>query len=173
MDAPSPFIVEWSARLADRGRPRRRALDVAMGRGRHVEALARAGYRVFGTDIKLEALRDAVALGAARGVSVAAWCADLTAYPLPGGWFDLVVVTRYLQRDLFPSLRQAIVPGGAVLYETFTELQRACGWGPQSPDHLLTPGELRGCFDGFEVLFYEEAASPEAVARIAAIRRDG
>jgi hypothetical protein len=173
MDAPSPFIAEWSARLADCVPPRRRALDLAMGRGRHIETLAGAGYHVFGTDIKLDALRDAVAHAAVRRVSVAAWCSDLTVYPLPADRFDLVIVTRYLQRDLFPTLRQTIVPGGAVLYETFTELQRACGWGPQSPDHLLKTGELRSFFGGFDVRFYQEVAAGEAVARIAAIRKEG
>ncbi len=80
----------------------------------------------------------------------------------------MIVVTRYLQRNLFHALRGAVRPGGVVLYETFTTAQRALGTGPTSPDHLLEPGELRRAFDGFEVLFYEEVTAPEAVARIAA-----
>ena len=35
------------------------------------------------------------------------------------------------------------MPGGVVLYETFTTAQRALGTGPTSPDHLLEPGELQ------------------------------
>ena len=57
-----------------------------------------------------------------------------------------------------------------MIYETFTVLQRALGVGPTSPDHLLEPGELRELFGGWEVLFYEEVAAPEAVARIVARR---
>src|SRR5947199_274038 len=68
--------------------------------------------------------------------------------------------------------RRAVVPGGVVLYETFTTLQRALGTGPTSPDHLLEPGELRARFDGWSVLAYEETRYPEAVARIAT-RRPG
>jgi hypothetical protein len=98
------------------------------------------------------------------------WCADLTQHPLPSTRFDLIVVTRYLQRDLFPALRAAVRPGGVVLYETFTTAQRALGWGPASPDHLLESGELLRSFEGFEVLFYEEVSAPEAVARLAARR---
>ena len=173
--APSPFVVEWVERLAREWevcRAPRRALDVAAGRGRHAIAIARAGVDAFAVDLNLDALRDlADAAAAARG-RVHVWCADLTQHPLPVEQFDLVVVTRYLQRDLFPALRRAVVPGGVVLYETFTTLQRALGTGPTSPDHLLEPGELRARFDGWSVLAYEETRHPEAVARIAT-RRPG
>src|SRR5262245_20017305 len=139
-----------------------------MGRGRHALPLARAGFRVFGVDNKCDAVRDAIGTAAAEGLLIRGWCADLTQHPLPRSWFDLVVVTRYLQRDLFPSIRDAVKPGGYVIYETFTVAQRALGVGPTSPDHLLQPGELRRRFDGFGVEFYEEASAPEAVARIVA-----
>ncbi len=132
--------------------------------------LARAGFKTFGVDIKLDAVRDAVHSAAAEGLIVLGWCADLTRDALPVERFDLIVVTRYLQRDLFPSLGRALTPGGVLLYETFTVAQRAHGRGPTSPDHLLEPGELRQQFEGFEVLFYEEVSEPDAVARIVARR---
>ncbi len=129
-----------------------------MGRGRHALVLAEHGFRVFGVDAKLDAVRDAVARASTRGLVVRGWCADLTRFPLPRERFELIVVSRYLQRDLFPSLSDALTPGGVVLFETFTEAQRGHGRGPTSPDHLLAPGELRARFDTFEVLFYEEVA---------------
>jgi tellurite methyltransferase len=168
--SPSPFVVEWTTRLARERSTRGRALDVAMGRGRHALALARAGWRTFGVDIRLGAVRDGVSAAAAEKLSVAAWCADLTAHPLPSARFDLVVVTRYLQRDLFSAIRDAVVPGGFVVYETFTTAQRALGTGPTAADHLLEPGELKRTFEGFDVSFFEEVAAPEAVARIVARR---
>jgi SAM-dependent methyltransferase len=161
-------MVEWIERVAGGRAAGRRALDVAMGRGRHALLLAQTGFLTFGVDIKFDAVREAVAAARAGGTAVGGWCADLTQHPLPLSRFDLVIVTRYLQRDLFPALRAACVPGGVVLYETFTTAQRALGTGPTSPDHLLEPGELRRRFDGFEELFYEEVSAPEAVARIAA-----
>jgi hypothetical protein len=57
------------------------------------------------------------------------------------------------------------------VYETFTVRQRALGTGPTSPDHLLREGELRGYFDNFEIVCYEEVSSPEAVARLVARKR--
>jgi len=170
-ELPSAFVAEWILRLSPDGPPVRRALDVAMGRGRHALALARAGFRTFGVDLRLDAVRDAMRSASAAGVPLLGWCADLTRTPLPAGRFDVVVVTRYLQRDLFPALRETVVPGGVVLYETFTAAPREHGRGPTSPNHLLEPGELIRLFDGFEVLAYVEELQSDAVARIAARRR--
>jgi len=143
-----------------------------MGRGRHTPVLARAGWRTFGVDIRFHSVSDGVAAAAAQALSVAAWCADLTAHPLPAARFDLIVVTRYLERNLCSAIRDAVVPGGFVVYETFTTAQRALGSGPTSPDHLLEPGELKRMFEGFDIRFYEEVAAPEAVARIVARRSE-
>jgi len=164
-DPPSPFVVEWVARVAGRN-----AIDVAMGRGRHALVLARRGLRTFGVDRRFAAVRDGVRRARAGNLVVRGWCADLEQVPLPRDAFDVVVVTRYLQRDLFPSIRSMTTRGGVVIYETFTVDQRSLGFGPTSPDHLLEPGELAGRFDGFEVLFYEEVTAREAVARIVARR---
>ena len=171
-DPPSSFVVEWASRLASGLRAPRRALDVAMGRGRHLSALALTGLRVFGVDKNLEAVRAGRNRAAADGGHVHVWCADLTVSGLPDCPFELVVVVRYLQRDLFAAIRDLAVPAGAVIYETFTTHQRALGFGPTSANHLLEPGELRERFDGLEILFYEEVRTPEAVARIVA-RRPG
>jgi tellurite methyltransferase len=167
-DHPSQFIVEWAAAMASACPPPRRALDLAMGRGRHALVLAEHGFRVFGVDLNLDAVRGTVAQASAHGLVVRGWCADLTEFPLARERFELIVVTRYLQRDLFPTLSDALTPGGVVLFETFTEAQRGRGRGPTSPDHLLAPGELRARFDALEVLFYEEVTEPDAVARIVA-----
>ena len=190
---PSPFVIQWVSYVAARVRPRPSALDVATGTGRHLAGLAAAGFRPFGVDVSLEALRDA----RRRTVPPASvWCADLTRTSLPANRFDLVLVTRYLERSLFPALKTTVVEGGFVLYETFTRGQLAHGTGPRSPAHLLEPSELRRRFDDaearagkadrldspveaqvdlsvgprFDILFYEECDAPEAVARLVARR---
>jgi tellurite methyltransferase len=168
--SPSSFVAEWIPELAARLTPSRRALDLAMGRGRHALLLARHGFQTYGVDLKHDVVRDAVRSAALDGLLVRGWCADLTISPLPVEAFDLVVVTRYLQRNLFASIQRAVKPGGFVLYETFTVAQRLLGSGPTSADHLLEPGELRDRFGDWNVLFYEEVASPDAVARLAAQR---
>ncbi len=169
---PSPFIAHWAVRLASMF-PGGRALDVAAGRGRHSLALAAAGFRVVAVDLQFDALMQARAAARARGLAVSCMCADCTQFPLPRRRFHAIVVTRYLDRALFPALCEALVPGGVLLYETFTEHQRRYDRGPRSPAHLLAPGELRLRLRGMDVLFDEEVMAPEAVARIAARRRPG
>jgi len=146
-----------------------------MGRGRHARLLARHGFQTFGVDVKWDAVHEAVATAAREGLVIRGWCADLTVSPLPAGAFDVVVVARYLQRDLFDAIKASLRPRGCVIYETFTVAQLALGTGPTSPDHLLQPGELRSRFAGWDVLFYEElddveVDAPEAVARLVARR---
>jgi hypothetical protein len=184
-DLPSPFVAAWLPRASnalertaagDRPVPRT-GIDLAMGHGRHARLLAQAGFRTFGIDVKFDAVRNAVARARGAGLTLHGWCGDLRDTPLPRGRFDVVVVTRYLQRDLFPAIRLLARPGvrgaegGFVLYETFTVNQRRLGRGPASADHLLEPRELLHYFDGFEIVFYEEVDVPEAVARLVARRR--
>jgi hypothetical protein len=40
---------------------------------------------------------------------------------------------------------------------------------PRNPDFLLHPGELRGLFDGWKVLFYSEGGEPGRSRRTARI----
>ena len=171
----SPVVIQWAPRAAALLRPGPRtldllALDLAMGHGRHVEPLVRAGFRVFGVDRSFEAVRDAAAQPAAASGRLQALCADVTTWPLPERWFDLVLVTRFLERELFPAIRNAVVPGGIVMYETFTRDQLTLGRGPTSPHHLLEPGELVQLFDGFEILHRAETREPDALASVVARR---
>jgi tellurite methyltransferase len=171
-DPPSPFVLRWLDALVRILPEPLRALDVAVGQGRHALPMAAAGFRVFGVDISCDRVRQAVEMATGEGLLVRGWCADLTAYPLPRERFELVVVTRYLQRDLFASIRDALVPGGVVIYETFTIDRRKIG-RPTSPDHLLQRGELRSHFVSFEEMFHEEVSAPETVARIVARKAGG
>ncbi len=171
---PSAFVGEWIIRLTPALRRHgRRALDLAAGNGRHALVLAHFGFHTFAVDVKFDAVRAAMDAARRHERRISGWCADLTVYPLPVNAFDLVVVTRYLQRDLFPSLRASIRPGGCIVYETFTVKQRALGTGPTSADHLLEPGELRGYFNDWTIQFSEEVETPEAVARIVARKPAG
>jgi SAM-dependent methyltransferase len=130
--------------------------------------LARAGLRTFGVDARFDALLHARDLCSRSAIRVSLWCADLTQHPLPRAFFAVIVVTRYLQRDLFGALADALSPGGILIYETFTTAQLALGSGPRSPDHLLKPDELRDAFPSLRVEFYEEVVEPEALARLVA-----
>ena len=161
---PSPFLTEALERIRAeehrRGQPphRRRALDIACGTGRDAVYLAIEGYHVDAVDILPDAIEKAASLARRNGVQIDARVQDLQREPvLPPAKYDLVTVFRYLQRDLFPALRDAVTPGGYVAYETFHVRNRETGKRPLSPEHLLRDEELRDAFATFDVLIARDA----------------
>ncbi len=165
---PSPVVSRWLPILRDHLGTRRDALDLAMGTGRHARAAAGHGFRVFGVDRNLDRVQRARP-GSLEHAWL--WVADLETVTLPRDRFDLIICTNYLQRSIWPALRDAVRAGGFVIYETFTVAQLAHGTGPRSPDHLLRLGELRAAFDGWELCHDEECTAPAGVARLVARKR--
>jgi SAM-dependent methyltransferase len=196
----SPFVAEWLPRVVAEMNGRtgpRRALDLAMGEGRHAVALAQAGFVTYGVDVAIGRLQAASRTLLERRLRVLQWAADLDTYPLPSGHFDLLLCTRFLLRARWDDLKRSVRPGGFVIYETFTIGQIARGFGPSansgpsrgstssprpepaegrarsrggpsSPEHLLHPGELAAAFDDWAVLHSEEVEDPAAMARLVA-----
>jgi SAM-dependent methyltransferase len=167
----SPFVAEWLPRVVAgmTGRPGpRRALDLAMGEGRHAIPLAEAGFVTYGVDVAVDRLQNARRMLLGRRLNVRQWAADLDTYPLPVEHFDLLFCTRFLLRARWDDLKRSVRPGGFVMYETFTTGQMARGFGPSSPDHLLHPGELAGAFDDWTIFHSEEVDAPSAMARLVA-----
>jgi len=130
--AVSPWLERWSHLIPANGR----VLDVAAGSGRHSRWLAARGHAVTAVD------RDEAAMTALSNVAETV-VADLEngPWPLRDRRFDAVVVTNYLWRPLFPALKDAVAPGGLLIYETFAQAHAALG-RPRRPEFLLRPGEL-------------------------------
>ncbi len=135
----TPWLSEHAGWLPTSGT----ALDVACGTGRHGLWLASRGLDVTAVDIderRVAALSDEAAR---LGLPVHAAVRDLEgeAPDLGEARYDVIVVVHYLHRPLFPALREALRPGGVLVYETFTTAQAAVG-RPSNPAFLLEPGEL-------------------------------
>jgi SAM-dependent methyltransferase len=150
VSTPSPFVVAH-APLAPPGL----ALDVACGGGRHALALARTGRTVEAIDRDPSACAALAVLARNERLPVRVVCADLERLPLRPARYALVVDTLYLDRALAPQLRRALVPGGLLLFETFTAAQLRTGH-PRNPAFVLARDELRGLFAGLEVIAYRE-----------------
>lgn len=149
---PASFLVAHRHLLPPGGR----ALDVAMGTGRNALYLASLGYEVTGIDISSVAVARCRKEAARLGLRVEAIQADLESYALPESEYDVVIDFYYLRRDLAPRLEEALRPGGVLVFESFTTEQRRFGWGPQSDEFLLLPGELPSLFPRLEALEYRE-----------------
>jgi len=148
-------------------------LDIACGAGRHLQWFAGHGFQTTGIDRDPQALTVASQYGAVINADIenAPWPLMQSGQPAQ---FDVVVVTNYLWRALFPVMLQSLAPGGLLLYETFASGQASVG-KPARPDFLLRPGELLEVCRNLHVVAYENGFlnQPERfVQRIAAIQPD-
>jgi SAM-dependent methyltransferase len=130
---------------------RHHALDLACGKGRHSFWLADQGWNVTAIDRDLSQT-------VTNTKHAIKWIeADLEAgdWPLGQQQFDLVLVVNYLHRPLFDDLRNAVKPGGVLIYETFMVGNEAYG-RPRSPDFLLLPDELISIFDDWMLITHQQ-----------------
>src|SRR5262245_13477259 len=150
---PSSWLLQHADVLPREGR----ALDVACGSGRHALWLAERGLTTLAVDRDVDAVRGLNDIARERRLPLRAEVRDLEdgSDPFAGSTFDVIIVVHYLHRPLFPSLVNALVPNGLLIYETFTRAQAARG-KPTNPDFLLGPGELLELVRPLEVLASRE-----------------
>ncbi|MCB1741655.1 MAG: class I SAM-dependent methyltransferase [Gammaproteobacteria bacterium] len=151
----NPLLEEWLERLPHAGHAGRRALDVACGAGRNALYLAAAGYQVDAVDISGEALARAEASARERGLSLHLHELDLDDADLPGGDYDLILVSRYLNRDLFPALVEALADDGFLIYDTHLLTDVEVG-GPGTSRFRLRPQELLHLCHALRIVYYRE-----------------
>jgi tellurite methyltransferase len=156
--SPSSWLVAHADMLPRTGL----ALDLASGRGRNALWLAEHGMTVVALDRNEHALADLREEAARRGLTVLADLADFESgdFSFHRAAFDLIVVTHYLYRPLFPGLVAALKPGGLLIYETFTVDQARRG-KPTNPDFLLEPGELVRLVQPLEIVDSREGTFEE------------
>ena len=150
---PTPFVTACLPQLPRCGY----ALDIAAGAGRHSLVLAQHGLRVDAVDISGQGLylaqQRAGQAGLTSGGQIRFILADLERPWLPQRRYDVVLVSFFLDRPLFPLITARLRPGGWLVYETLTI---GPGSQPSRRDFLLQPQELKQAFADFEILFYAE-----------------
>ena len=171
-------------------------LDLACGSGRNGLYLINNNIPVVFADIKssaLEQVKTAVAANTADvSSSVDFWQVDFEQdstehnsalqdsveqaelQPLTGKCYSAVMVFRYLHRPLFEQIKQAVMAGGYVIYETFTVDQSKFG-RPSNPKFLLKHGELAERFADWDIIHRFEGvvdanneSGKQAIAQIVA-----
>lgn len=134
---------------------RGRALDFAGGLAGNGRFLARCGLKTQSWDFSQNATDLVNKWAKLQGVPLTALCIDLT-----GEWpsdqiFDVIVVSRYLDRDALKRLPDLLAPNGLLIAQTFlSPLQQNA---PSNPAFYLEPSEYQAWwFHSLNCLVYGE-----------------
>ncbi|WP_319380380.1 methyltransferase domain-containing protein [Thiomicrorhabdus sp.] len=130
------------------------ALDLASGLGGNARFLAQCGLKVEAWDISDQALTVLNNWASLNQLPIVPTLTDLEQMLFPYRRFDVIVVSRYLDRRLFAQIEQALKPGGLLFYQTF--LGPVNPQGIQNPDFYLRSGELINAFASLRVEVYGE-----------------
>jgi len=156
-EAPASFLVEQEHFL-----PKGKILDVATGHGRNALYLAAKGYSVVGIDRNQEALTSIDNTAKKLHLpNLTVRCLDLEA-SIPNAphlgceEYDAILVFFYLHRPLFPSIIQALKPGGVLFYETFLIDNHLIRLHPRRREFCLQPNELFQLSHGLRIMYYAE-----------------
>lgn len=132
------------------------ALDLACGLGANALLMAEHGLRVQAWDFSPVAIERLGEEARRRGLAVHGEVRDVVAAPPAPASFDVIVVSHFLERGLFPHLIAALRPGGLLFYQTFTTERPEGGATPSNPAFLLEPGELLELCRPLRLLVYRE-----------------
>ena len=149
---PRQLLLDYVKMLPRRGL----ALDAAAGVAIHGRYLARYGLHVIALDISEVGLRLARQQAQAEGVWLEAAVYDLAHPWFPPNCFDVILNFRFLERATFATYRQALKPGGWLLFETFIKTEPAA----PTPAHYLNPGELKAAFADWQIIHYADTIAP-------------
>jgi SAM-dependent methyltransferase len=161
---PDQLVASITTAWPDSGR--KRALDLACGAGTNALWLAGTGWDVTAVDRSTTAIELVRGIAQERGLSLNTFIADLEAHAFtvqPGTW-DLILMCRYLQRDLWEPALEGLAPGGVLIVIALMDDPDAA-----APRRFrVQTRELTEYFrnaENCQILYqYERAATPERPA---------
>ena len=151
MPEAAEVLAEHLHLLPDRGD----ALDLACGLGGNALCLARQGLRTRAWDISPVAIKRISTMAERMGLPIDAAVCDVEAESIPKDSFGVVVVSRFLSRDIAFGIAESLKTGGLLFYQTYTR-EKLSAAGPSNPDYLLAPNELIRLFPDLRLVYYRE-----------------
>lgn len=148
--SPSWVLRQHTERLPLKGK----GLDLACGLGGNARYMAQCGLSVEAWDISDVALTQLNNWAAVNRLPIQPTLCDLDQMLLPYQQFDVITVSFYLNRALFPQIEQALKPGGKLFYQTF--LGPVQDNAPSNLDFYLSAGELSKAFPTLTTEIYGE-----------------
>lgn len=151
LPVPARVLTDFAHLLPTQGQ----ALDLACGLGGNALFLARAGLDTHAWDLSPVAIEHLGRVAEREGVTVHGQARDVLARPPEPGRFDVLVISRFLERSLTPALMASLRPGGLLFYQTFTRA-RSNQTGPSNDAYRLADNELLHLFQDLHLLVYRE-----------------
>ena len=149
--SPSEVLLNYLHLLPKQGT----ALDLACGRGANALCLAKHGLSVSAWDISPKALEHLAKAAHENELIIETEEKDIISNPPEPETFDVIVISRFLERKLIPDIRTAIKSGGLIFYQTFIN-DKINNIGPTNPEYLLAQNELLFFFKDWHILIYRE-----------------
>jgi len=148
---PTLVLTQNAHLLPDAGT----ALDLACGRGANAVFLAQRGLQVSAWDYSAVAIEQLEQYAQQYSIKLLAEVRDVVSDPPAKQSFDIIVVSRFLERSIIPQLSAALKPQGLIFYQTFIT-EKSPAIGPNNPDYLLQANELLALFAGLRIRVYRE-----------------
>ena len=120
------------------------ALELACGQGANTFHLAQQGLDVDAWDISTVAI-EKIKSNPSYTANIKPLVRDLTNGDIPKAHYDVIVVSRFLQRDLTSKIIAALKPQGLLFYQTFI-IDKTQEIGPSNELFLLAENELLTLF---------------------------
>ncbi len=146
---PSKILSNFVTRVNSK-----KALDLACGSGRHSIFMASMGYNVDAVDIS------SIAIDSLKkqkdNYNINCIESDLDRYNLKENYYDFIIMTNYINRELISKSLVSLRVDGYFFIETymksdFNEKKDS------NDDNLLKQDELKTFFDrNYEIIFYDE-----------------
>jgi len=130
------------------------ALDIASGEGRNAIFVAEKGYQTLAIDASAVGLDKTRALAEEKGITIETRVVDLDNWKFEQDAFDLVLCFNFLDRRIFPGIKNTLKPGGLLFYETFTV--DYLKYSNFKREWVLKHNELLDAFSEFRILRYRE-----------------
>lgn len=149
--APAQVLVDNVYLLPQSGE----ALDLACGRAGNAQFLAKRDFEVDAMDVSSVALDGLGTFIKQHELSISCELRDIESEGLGNKKYDVIVVSYFLNRELFPQIIAALKPEGLLFYQTWSQL-KVDDRGPSNPEFRLKEGEFLELCSPLQTVFYRE-----------------
>ena len=131
------------------------ALDLACGRAGNAQYLAKQGFTVDALDISSVVIAGLESYVKEQELHIETILRDVEREGMTEKKYDVIVVSYFLNRNLFPQLLESLKPEGLLFYQTWSQI-KVTDAGPSNPNFRLKEGELLELCKSLKIVLYKE-----------------